>query len=334
MGDEAARQPMESRPGDPVVWALLDDRAGNRSQCLGVVEALGHGHEALELRYGPLANLPNAILGATFLGLATRSRMGLAPPWPAIVIAAGRRTAPVVRRIKRLAGDQVFAVQIMDPGSGRDEFDLIAVPRHDGPVDGSALMTITGAPHPLTQTVLDEANAVWAPRLAELPTPRITVVVGGSTRRRPFTAAMARELGIAVNRMANDTGGSLMVTTSRRTDAAAESALVRSLTAPAQVHRWGDVGDNPYRGFLALADVVVVTGDSVSMCSEACAGSGPVYIFAPPGFVTDKHARLHQELYARGLARPLSGDAVELWSHAPLNAAAEIAAEIRRRLGA
>ncbi|MFM7690470.1 MAG: ELM1/GtrOC1 family putative glycosyltransferase [Alphaproteobacteria bacterium] len=31
--------------------------------------------------------------------------------------------------------------------------------------------------------------------------------------------------------------------------------------------RWGDAPPNPYAGFLACADQVVVTGDSVSMLS-------------------------------------------------------------------
>jgi hypothetical protein len=317
----------------PLVWALLDDRAGNRSQCLGVVEALGLAHRRRELRYRSLAALPNALLGASFLGLTADARRPLTPPWPAVVIGVGRRTAPVGRRIKHLAGGGVLAVQIMDPGSGRGDFDLVAVPRHDGATPGANVMSMTGAPHGLTAPVLAEARETWAPRLAGLPAPRIAVIVGGRTRRRPFGEAMARQLGKTVDRMAGKAGGSLMVSTSRRTGAA-EAALLGEITAPAEVYRWGDAGENPYRGYLAVADAIVVTGDSVSMCSEACAGTGPVYIFAPEGAVVDKHARLHRELYDAGLARPLAEGGLGSWSHPPLNAAADVAAEIRRRLEA
>ncbi len=70
----------------------------------------------------------------------------------------------------------------------------------------------------------------------------------------------------------------------------------------------------------------------MSMCSEACATGKPVYIFAPPGIVKPAFARLHRELFGLGMARPL-GEAFAQWSYPPLNAAAEIAAEVRKRLG-
>ena len=130
--------------------------------------------------------------------------------------------------------------------------------------------------------------------------------------------------------MAGAAGGSLLISTSRRTGKPAED-LLAEVAVPAHVFRWGDAGDNPYLGYIACADAVIVTGDSVSMCTEACAGTAPVYIYAPPGFVIDKHARLHRELYDAGYARPL-GETLEPWHHPPLNAATDIAAEIRRRL--
>ena len=38
---------------------------------------------------------------------------------------------------------------------------------------------------------------------------------------------------------------------------------------------WDGQGDNPYFGMLALADLIVVTQDSVSMISEAAATTAP-----------------------------------------------------------
>ncbi|MBI2977977.1 MAG: mitochondrial fission ELM1 family protein, partial [Rhodospirillales bacterium] len=223
------------------------------------------------------------------------------------------------------------------------EFDLIAAPRHDRPRSGANVVLITGAPHRLTRARLAAAAAEWRGRFDDLPKPWIALIVGGSTRRRRFTEAMARELAARASKMALKAGGSLLVTTSRRTGAATE-ALLAAVNAPARVHRWpggeqGDKqggGDNPYVGYLALADAVIVTGDSASMCSEACATAAPVYIFAPPALTIAKHARLHAELYEKGYARPLLGNpsgALESWSHPPLNAAEDVAAAIRSRLG-
>ena len=81
--------------------------------------------------------------------------------------------------------------------------------------------------------------------------------------------------------------------------------------------------------------VVVITGDSVSMCSEACATGKPVYIFAPDGSVSYKHNRLHQELFRLGHARNLDlldDDENTAWQPVILNEAERIAVELERRL--
>ncbi|CAA7611474.1 putative nucleoside-diphosphate-sugar epimerase [Magnetospirillum sp. LM-5] len=313
------------------IWVLTDDRAGNVGQCLGVAEALGLPFEVKDIRYGRLGGLPNLLRGASLTGITASSAAALVAPWPRVVIAAGRRTAPVARWIKRRSG--AMLVQIMDPGpGGRAEFDIIAVPGHDEcRLTGGYVLPITGAPHRVTPAKLAQAAEMWAPRFAHLPRPWVAVIVGGATRRRPFTPAMAAELGRRAGDLAG--GGSLLVTTSRRTGAESEQALLAAIPQPSFIHRWGAAGDNPYFGFLALADALVVTGDSVSMACEACASPAPVYLFAPDGWVVAKHARLHAQLYALGLARPLNaGTRLERWSHPPLNAAADIAAAIRARL--
>lgn len=319
-----------SSQGD--IWVLADDRAGNVGQCLGVAEALGRPFTVKSIAYDVWARLPNLVRGASLLGVAAASRAGLTAPWPRLVIAAGRRTAPVARWIKRQSGATL--VQIMDPGlGGRRDFDLIAVPRHDTcGLTGARILPITGAPHRVTAAKLAEAAALWRDRFAALPRPWVAVIVGGDTRKRPFTAEMAADLGRRATALA--AGGSVLVTTSRRTSPQAETALLDAIPAPRFIHSWAAGGDNPYFGFLALADRLVVTGDSVSMACEACASQAPVYLYAPDGWVVDKHARLHHQLYDQGYARPLpaTGQGDDVWGHPALNAAADIAAMVERML--
>lgn len=315
------------------VWVLADDRTGNVAQCVGVAEALGWTFEVKAIRYSRLGRLPNMLRGASLLGVAADSRKALSAPWPRLVIAAGRRTAPVARWIKRRSGAKL--VQIMDPGpGGREDFDLIAVPSHDGAdLAGPKVLTITGAPHRVTREKLAAAAEIWGPRFAHLPRPWVGLIVGGTTHQRPFTAEMARTLGEQGAALARSAGGSVLLTTSRRTGSEAEAALLSAIPEPRFVHCWRPEGENPYFGFLALADALVVTGDSVSMICEACAAPPPVYVFAPEGFVVPKHARFHADLYGRGMARPLDGAIqFEAWQRPRLNAAEDVAAAIRERL--
>jgi uncharacterized protein len=320
----------------PTVWLLIDDRAGNQSQCLGVGDALGVRCEIRDLDYTAVAALPNFVMGKTFAGLTASSRINLVDPWPDVIIAAGRRCSPVARHIKDKNNGNTFLVQIMYPGdTGLDDFDLVCTPRHDAIPDGPNILQITGAPHRVTPARLKTAKEDWQDRLSHLPGPRIALIVGGSTKRRKFTQTMASELGVAASKMAKDAGGSLMVTTSRRSDDTAD-ALLAELDVPHHVFKWGDEGDNPYLGYLATADGVIVTGDSVSMCSEAAATPGPLWIYAPKKLTVHKHGLLHKQLYDAGCAKPFDGDGgtvFETWTHPPLNAAFDIAAEIKSRLG-
>ncbi len=333
-------------PPRPSLWVLTDDVVGHANQSLGVAEALGVPFETRSVRYRALAVLPGALGPRRLAGLDAASRNSLMPPWPELVIATGRRLGAVARWLKRRAsadGQRMRIVQIMDPVQGRDDFDLIAAPRHDACAHRANLIETTGAPSRVTRARLAEEGERWRERLAALPSPRIALLVGGATRRRGFSPALAAELGRLASGLAQACGGSLMITTSRRTGEAAADALTGAVTVPSYGHRWGATSagepgtetSNPYFGFLGLCDAAIVTGESVSMCSEACATGKPVYIYAPPAIMKPAFARLHEELYRLGMARPLeagiAGDFTQM-HYVPLSAAAQVAAEIRRRL--
>lgn len=313
------------------IWVLLDDRAGNRSQALGVAERLGLPFREMEIRYAMMASLPNVVLGASVSGLDAPSKASLHAPWPKLVIAAGRRTAPAARWIRKQSGEATKIVQIMDPGSGDAAFDLICRPAHDGGIKTAPnIMTIAAAPHRMSADALARARDHWHAQVDDLPQPRIALLIGGSTRKHTFTSAMGHTLAQAASDAAAAFGGSLMVTTSRRTGDAVD-AIQHELKVPHRLYHWDQGGENPYPGFLAMADAVIVTGESVSMCSEAVATGKPVYIAAPAGLISAKHGRLHETLCRGGHARMFDGRVQLDWTPAPLDTAADIAEAIRAR---
>ena len=313
----------------PRIWVLADDRPGNVSQAIGVAEALGQPFTVKRVTYNRWGPLHNLLRADSRRGLTRDCRKTFEPPWPDLVIGAGRRTAPLARWFKRRFGSRL--VQIMDPGwPGRGSFDLIATPVHDRMPDAANVIHTLGSCHLALPNRLAAEGAKWAERLADLPRPFLFLVLGGSTKEVPFTPAHGRLLAAETDRLADALGASVLVTTSRRTGAELEEAVIGGLRAPRFVHRWRGGDENPYLGVLALADAIVVTGESMNMCSEACANGGPVYIFAPPDIVNEKYAHLHRLLYVRGFARPLGGDSTP-WTHERLNAAFDVAREIKAR---
>jgi hypothetical protein len=330
----------------PVIWALIDERPGTGNQCSAVAKALGLPFEEKQLVWSAMANLPNFLIGPSLRGLTLASKSELEVPWPDLIIASGRRAANVARYIKKQSLDDCRLVHIMYPGDpGISEFDLIAVPNHDGPINERGnIIRITGAPHGIDEVQLSRARMGWQGKFSGLNKPTIGLIIGGATKRRPFSTEMAEQLGRQAGDLVAQAGGSLLVTSSPRTGEALTSVLTglaeKSVT-PAFVYRWslGEAGDssgddNPYLGFLAHADQFIVTGESSSMCSEVCGMGKPVHIFAPEGFLGDKHRRLVGELTSMGYAELLGTERDGTVSAPPtaLDAAAQIAAEIKKRI--
>lgn len=318
---------------EKTIWVFTDNRAGNNAQALGVAESTGYDFEIKRVEYTKAAVLPNFLRGSSTIGIARETLEQLQPPFPDFIIAAGRRAAPLARFIKKRSNGKTKIIQIMFPGLvGLNDFDLVVLPRHDGFTQERAnILRLIGAPNRVTEEKLAQEKTRWHDALKDLPKPRIALIVGGKTKNKPFTLAHAEELAFLTNALRQKTdGGSLMVTTSRRTGEKQEEKLRSLLSDPKFFYSYQDGGDNPYFGFLAHADAVIVTGDSMSMCSEACATTAPVFIYAPDGFCAKKHQRLHKELYKEGYARPLTPDAFDdLSTHIPLNEAAIVARRIK-----
>jgi mitochondrial fission protein ELM1 len=74
----------------------------------------------------------------------------------------------------------------------------------------------------------------------------------------------------------------------------------------------GNTACNPYISVLAASDVLLVTADSISMISEACATQKPVYIFPLAGF-SRKLSVLHEAFYDTDSARPFLRT-IDRWS--------------------
>jgi hypothetical protein len=113
----------------------------------------------------------------------------------------------------------------------------------------------------------------------------------------------ARRLAEQVNGLVRSEGGSLLLSTSRRTSEACAQTICDSIDVPAYLHRWRpDGGPNPYLAYLALADAFVVTGDSASMLADACSTGRRVWIADLP---THRSLRSHaKNLIRRGLLAP------------------------------
>lgn len=265
----------------PRVWLLMGQKSGDNQQVLALAEALGWGHDIKRFAYRSSELWSNLFLGPTLLGVDRRNSSALLPPWPDLVISAGRRNEPVARWIQRqAAGQPVKLVHLGRPWAALRHFDLvISTPQYNLP-EGANVLVNSLPLHRASGRRLEAAAAEWEEDLAGLPRPLTALLVGGNSGPYLFDRPTARRLAERCNGYLAKAGGSLVVTTSARTPKEASETLSAALSGTHRIFPW-DPGQtrNPYFALLDQAQAIIVTGDSTSMLAEASSTGKPVYIF-------------------------------------------------------
>jgi uncharacterized protein len=309
---------------EPRVWVLHDGKAGMRSQALGLAEATGCPFVEKPLKVlAPWSILPPQLWLLPRYAVADDKAL-LTPPWPALVIACGRNAAVPALRIRRASGGHTLLAQIQDPRVRRSEFALIVAPEHDR-LRGPRVIVTRGAVHRVTAARL-EAERGRFPTLAALPRPIIAVLIGGSNKAYRLTLQRLAAIADALAALLSENGGSLLLTPSRRTGERG-TALLRARLGALPGEIWDGSGDNPYFAYLALADALLVTADSVSMITEAAATGKPLHILDLDGG-NAKFARFHSAMRAAGVTRPFTGR-IESWSYQVRDDTARAGAALR-----
>ena len=299
-----------------------------RTQARGLARAVADQvTEKVVLSRPPWRKAPS---GRLILRGLTPESDRLEPPWPDLIVSSGRRSALLAREARRRAGGRPLLVHVQDPRAGAGAFDLIVAMDHDR-VRGPNVVRVATTLHDVTPARLVEAAEAWRTRLAGLKRPLIGVIVGGPAGRAPFGLEEGRALLAKVQAMRAASGGGLAVVPSRRTPEAVLALFAEAAKADRDLWLWrpGE-GDNPYLGVLALADRLVVTGDSVSMVSEALATPHPVEVFTP--WLRSTQQRFLAGLQARGLIRICDGAWTEPAPRPVVDATAEAVAAVRRLL--
>ena len=218
---------------------------GAEKQCVALAEAVGRALPAasglpFSLRRvqlpTPMRRLPTRLQLAAGALLGVNSRLardvladGAAPP--ALAISCGRASIPASVALKEAARDRTLTVHVQRPACDTRRFDLVVAPRHDYAtherVPSNVFLT-DGSLHGLGGAEpLRRAAAEWRDVLHPYARPRLVLLLGGAVSRRWWQRPLAPELtaestGRLVRSAADAVarrGGSLLVSTSRRTPA-------------------------------------------------------------------------------------------------------------------
>jgi len=260
------------RSGNPLIWALLGSRTGDNNQVLALAEELGFPFEAKALSYvrlggHDLGRIRPKHLGATLITLDKNSRKQIGPPWPDLVIGVGRRSVPVARYIRKMSGGRAKLVRIGNPRVDPRLFDLvITTPQYLLPAAANVMTLPVAMSRFCKKPEVGAKERSW---LAALPQPHLLLVLGGDTKDIKLLHDNVVAAAASLAARASACHGALLIVGSPRTDP--------NLLRAAEPNGTIVPADGPsFAALLDDADEIFVTGDSVSMVSEAIVTGKPV----------------------------------------------------------
>ncbi|MBP9732826.1 MAG: mitochondrial fission ELM1 family protein [Candidatus Omnitrophica bacterium] len=198
---------------------------------------------------------------------------------------------------------------IQKPQFGARRFSALLIPAHDRPSSGRNTLKTSRALSAVDSERLvrlrdrarSEAGVPPAARAAAL-------LIGGPSKHAPWEPKVLEKYFFALRDLSREHKLYLLITTSRRTDPAVESAVERIFTGetycPVVVIAGRSNPQGAYEGILAAADQILVTADSVSMVSEAVSTGKPAALITPGSNAskTGKFARFIEQLERDGAA--------------------------------
>ncbi len=280
-------EPSPPRPAAgerPRIWLLLSDKLGDNAQVLALADALGLDYEIRRLVMKPRYVLGKPLFRTSIAHLDRARSDPLEPPWPDLILTIGRRCTMAALWVRRRARGRCRIVLVGRPRQRLGAYDLLIVPPQYALPESDRVIPLDLPLLEIDRARLEAAREAWRDRLGGLARPLTAVLVGGATRPYRFDAEAAEAMVAALERYRMREGGTLYLSTSRRTGAAACAVLERAAAGRFRFYRFDpeDREGNPYLGLLAWADRFVVTGDSISMIVEVARLGRPLAIYPLP----------------------------------------------------
>ncbi len=230
------------------------------------------------------------------------------------IVSCGAATSGVSEVIAK--DNLAKGICILKPGIlGFDRFDLVVLPQHDIPAGETRLpanVVVThGAPNMIDDKYLQaqtQALLVKFSHLQKSQRDKIGVFIGGDTKHIYISEQQIRILANQLKDVAQQLKVDLLVTTSRRTPVAIEQLLHKELkkhpSCSLLILANQENIPEAVGGILGLSDIIIVSGDSVSMISEAATSGKKTIVFLPEskGFFgeSSKHLKFIASLNRQG----------------------------------
>lgn len=219
-----------------------------------------------------------------------------------IVISCGSKTAGLNYLLSR--ENQAKSVVIMKPSFlSFKKYDLVVIPKHDNPAQRKNVIVTWGALNLIDAEYLEKNRKQLKNLVPVIDENKLNigVLLGGDTKDFVLEQEMISKLLEQLKHSAQELQARLLFTTSRRTSKKIEDLVEASL----KDFKFCDFlviankNNLPFAvgGILGYSNIVLISGESISMVSEAINSGKYVVVFDAPG-LRKKHRLFLEELAA------------------------------------
>lgn len=212
-----------------------------------------------------------------------------------IVVCCGAATRGVALLLARENLSKTISIMKPAPFPAR-QFTLSVIPYHDSPRFGRNVFVTEGALNLITPEYLNEqAGQLRAAAGVKTDRPVIGLLIGGDSKEYRMAPEAIGALIEQVKKFADDHDARILLTTSRRTPPEIDRLLHAALDGYSRCGLKVFPNENNISsavgGILGMSSMTVVTGESISMVSEAASSGNPVVVFDLLRKKADKRTR-------------------------------------------
>lgn len=200
------------------------------------------------------------------------------------IVSCGSSLAGVSLSLKRQFNAK--SVVIMRPNIYNiDKYDLAIIPAHDRPKHRQNVVVVRGAVADFNRESLKERANELKERARVAKDNVIGVLIGGDSKAYYLNPELVNGILDGVLLAAEDLDADILLTTSRRTSASVEKAIKERLADLDRIKLLLIANENNFdgavEGILGLSDVLIASGESMAMVSEAVNSGKRVLVFIP-----------------------------------------------------
>lgn len=199
------------------------------------------------------------------------------------VVSCGSSLAPVnIFMSKELNAKNVV---VMDPAiwPASNKFNFIIAPEHDKIKTGVNVITTTLAPNLIDMKELESAGEKLKKKIKLESNNVVGLLIGGDNPEFELSDNLLKKTLADVLKICESSDADLLVTTSRRTNKSQETIIKPVLQSNPRCKLLVIANENNPKetlaGILSLSNVIVVSGESISMVSEAVSSGKKTVVF-------------------------------------------------------